>query len=131
MSMISRIYLFIVSALYFALAIWCSMAPTVTSQKVGFSLQPGTGQSEFLTVYGGLEFGMALTFLISLIRKNTIAYGVIACVLLHGSLVVFRTISFFSFANISPFIYRLAIGEWVIAILGVAVLFVAKRKPRS
>ncbi len=49
-----RIFLAIVGAAYILLAGWCSLMPDKTSKAVGFTLQPGSGQSEFLTVYGGL-----------------------------------------------------------------------------
>ena len=119
---LAKSYLGLVSILYFVLAIWCSLSPATTSEKVGFELKGGSGQSEFMTVYGGLEFGMALIFACACVRNATVFYGVLACVLLHGSLVVFRTISLFTFEEIGAFTYRLAIGEWVITVLGILIL---------
>ncbi len=121
--MIAKIYLVFVSVIYLALAIWCSVQPDVTSEKVGFELKGGAGQSEFMTVYGGLEFGLALVLLATLFRSETVGFGVLACVLIHGSLVVFRTISFFCFTDIGAFTYKLAIGEWIITLLGIAILY--------
>ncbi|REJ97934.1 MAG: hypothetical protein DWQ35_01120 [Planctomycetota bacterium] len=126
--MIAKAYLLAVALLYFALAIWCSMSPATTSEKVGFSLKGGTGKSEFLTVYGGLEFGIALVLASACLRDTTVDFGVLACVLLHGSLVAFRTISFFRFEDIGGFTLRLAIGEWLITVLGIAVLLYARLK---
>ena len=121
--MIAKINLIIVSAIYIGLAIWCSIQPNVTSEKVGFELKGGTGQSEFMTVYGGLEFGLALALLATLFRAETVGFGVLACVLVHGSLVVFRSISFFCYNDIGAFTYKLAIGEWMITLLGIAILY--------
>lgn len=120
--MMSKIYLSIVAVLYLALAGWCTLQPEVTSSKVGFELTGGSGQSEFMTVYGGLEFGLAAVLFASMLRTNTVRFGVEACVLIHVSLVVFRTLSFFVFDQIDGFTYRLAIGEWVIALLGILIL---------
>ena len=123
--MFARTYLIIVALLYLVLAIWCSVQPTVTSRKVGFELIGGSGQSEFLTVYGGLEFGLALVLLASCFREPTVGYGVGACVLIHASLVLFRTIGFLLYTDMEPLTYRLAIGEWVIALWGMLVLWFA------
>ena len=120
--MIAKAYVTIVSALYFALAIWCTFSPDVTSTKVGFELKGGSGQSEFMTVYGGLEFGMALLLLLSALREETVSYGVIGCVVMHASLVIFRTFSFFRVQGIDSFTYKLAAGEWVITLIGLAIL---------
>ena len=125
--MIAKIYITIVALIYFGLAIWCSVQPSVTSAKVGFELKGGSGQSEFMTVYGGLEFGIALVLIASLFRNETVTYGVLACVLIHVSLVVFRTISFFCFSEIGSFTYKLAAGEWVITLLGIAILYFRNR----
>jgi hypothetical protein len=121
--MIAKIYLIAVSLIYIGLAMWCSFQPSITSQKVGFELKEGTGQSEFLTVYGGLEFGLGLVLLAALFNDETLRFGVLACLLIHCSLVVFRSIGFFIFTDIDPFTYRLAIGEWVIALAGIAIYF--------
>ena len=124
--MLARGYLIVVGLLYMALAIWCSVQPGVTSKKVGFELIGGSGQSEFMTVYGGLEFGLALILLLAAFREGTVTYGVWACVLIHGSLVLFRTISFVTFSGIDPFTYRLATGEWVITLLGILILWLRR-----
>lgn len=125
--MFAKIYLIAVALVYLGLAIWCSVSPSVTSQKVGFELKGGTGQSEFMTVYGGLEFGLALVFLAALFKPELVTYGVLASVLIHGSLVLFRSISFFAYSDIGSMTYKLAIGEWVIFLLGLAILFASRK----
>ena len=130
MLLLARIYLTSVSAVYLGLAIWCSVSPASTSEKVGFDLKGGTGQSEFMTVYGGLEFGLALVFLLPVFKQETVSYGVLACALVHGSLCLFRTISFFSFSNIGSMTYKLAIGEWVIFLFGAAILYFSRQSAR-
>ena len=105
------------------LAVWCSVSPAVTSEKVGFDLKPGSGQSEFLVIYGGLELGLALIFLLPLVRADYLTSSLLACVLVHVCLVAFRTISLFLYNDISSMTYKLAVGEWVIMILAVVCMF--------
>jgi len=121
--MIAKTYLVATALIYAALAIWCSLQPNTTSTKVGFSLQGDTGSSEFLTVYGGLEMGLALVLIACVLRPEFTLAGVVACVLIHGSLVVFRTISLFLYPGVESLTWRLAMGEWVIFLAGIAILW--------
>ena len=121
--MLAKSYLVVVGLLYMVLAIWCSVAPAVTSEKVGFELKGGSGQSEFMSVYGGLEFGLALVLFFSIFKDETVSYGVLACVLIHGSLCLFRTISLFCFTDVGSLTYKLAIGEWVIFLVGATIWY--------
>ena len=115
--MLVKSYLAIVGLMYIALAIWCTVAPAATSQKVGFSLQKGSGESEFMTVYGGLEFGMGLLFLLPLFRDESTSTVLVACLLIHGTLVVFRTVAFFRFSDVGGFTVNLAVGEWILLLV--------------
>lgn len=65
--MIGQVFLTIVGMLYLGLGIWCTVSPSQTSSKVGFDLRGGSGIWEFLTVFGGLEVGLGLSFLLRLI----------------------------------------------------------------
>ena len=120
--MSAKIFLVVVAALYIGLALWCTFQPETTSNKVGFELKGGSGHSEFVTVYGGLEFGMAIVFLLSIWPAGNIYFGVLACTVIHASLVLFRSFSFFRYTDIDSFTYRLAAGEWIIMLVGIALL---------
>jgi FtsH-binding integral membrane protein len=127
--MVAKGFLAIVGLMYLALAIWCSVAPAITSNKVGFELKPGSGQSEFLVIYGGLELGLCLIFLVPLVREEYLASSLLACVLIHACLVAFRTASLFLYSDISSMTYKLAIGEWIILIAALVCMFLSKAKP--
>jgi len=122
--MIAKAFLALVGILYLALAIWCSADPQTTSNKVGFDLQGGSGESEFVTVYGGLELGLFLIFIMPLLWPDSLRYALLSCLLIHACLVVFRTISYLRFADIDSFTHRLAAGEWVILLASVAIWFI-------
>ena len=118
-----RVFLTAIGLLYFWLAAWCSFQPAETSGLVGFQLRPGSGQSEFLTVYGGLELGLALTLLWPLIQSSATRLALLNCTLIHGCLVLFRGVSFFLFSGIETMTWKLAAGEWVIFLIGCALLY--------
>ena len=123
---ISKALLAVVGIIYIGLGIWCAVAPAKTSKIVGFSLAPGTGQSEFLTVYGGLEVALGLLFLMPLFKSDAIAFSLSACLLIHACLVLFRTISFFVYTGFSSTTYTIATVEWII-FLAIAALRAARQ----
>lgn len=120
----TRVFLALVGGLYLYLSLWCSFRPAETARLVGFTLHPGSGKSEFLTVYGGLEFALAVLFLRPLWRADLGRSALETCFIVHAALVLFRTAGFFLFRDIEPMTYQLAAGEWVIflAAAGLAVL---------
>lgn len=124
---ISRFFLAFVGIAYIGLGIWCAVAPEKTSKAVGFALQPGQGESEFLTVYGGLEVALGLLFLWPLYKREEVTFPLCACLVVHGCLVVFRTIGFFVYTGFETTTYGLAGLEWAI-FLTTAVLFVIMKK---
>ncbi len=120
--MLSKVFLAAVGLMYLGLALWCSFYPAMTSDKVGFQLEHGSGQSEFLVIYGGLELGLSLLFLLPLIQPQFLHSSLVACLLIHACLVLFRTVSLFLYSDLEQFTYNLAIGEWVILISSIVCL---------
>lgn len=110
----TRAFLAVVGVAYLVLAAWCSMKPVQTSNSVGLTLQPGSGQSEYLVVYGGLQLGLGLVFLWPLIQQNVTQPILVACLLIHACLVLMRTISLFSFSGLQTTTHVLAVVEWAI-----------------
>lgn len=110
----TRIFLALVGLVYLGLAVWCTLAPAKTSRAVGFELRPGSGQSEFLTVYGGLELALGLIFLWPLLRPDEVAWPLFICLVVHACLVAFRSASFLMFQGIPAMTFNLSISEWVI-----------------
>ena len=114
----TKAYLTIVGLIYLGLSLWCSFAPQHTSAVVGLDLRPGAGDSEFLTVYGGLEMGLALLLLAPLCWPDSLKYSLWACVVVHVCIVLFRSIGFLVYGFVPGMTLRLAIGEWVILLIG-------------
>ena len=118
----ARIFLAIVGAAYLVLAVWCAIMPDKTSKSVGLTLQAGAGQSEFLTVYGGLQLALGLAFLWPLYRPADIAFPLVLCLLIHGCLVGFRTLGFLLYSGIPSTTMLLAATEWIIFVAA-AILY--------
>jgi hypothetical protein len=120
----ARTFLAVVGAAYIFLAIWCAAQPDATARSVGFELMPGSGQSEYFVVYGGLELALGIAFIWPLRRKEDTVGALRLCCLIHSCLVVFRTVSFFQFSDIGRTTYVLAAVEWLILI---GTLFIASK----
>lgn len=119
--MLVRGFLALVGVLYAFLAIWCSVSPAVTSRTVGFELPGDSGRSEFLTVYGGLEMGLALVFLAGAWLPQYARASLAACLLIHGCLAAFRTAGFMLYPAVSASTVKLAAGEWVLLLAAAVV----------
>lgn len=118
----AKLFLAIVGCAYLGLALWCALSPESTSRAVGFTLSPGAGQSEFLTVYGGLEFALGLLFLWPVIQRGDPRHSLLMCLVIHASLVAFRSVGFLIFDGLGTTTYSLAATEWLIMI-GAAVCY--------
>jgi hypothetical protein len=99
---------------YAALAAWCALQPESTSQQVGLQRLGSQGRSEYLTVYGGLQVGLALLFLLPLVKPDMLRPMILASVLVHASLVVFRTSAFLTDSGFPSITYKLAAVEWAV-----------------
>ncbi|MEO8461533.1 MAG: DUF4345 domain-containing protein, partial [Dokdonella sp.] len=85
-------YLYFNAAVYAMFAIWCSLAPSTTSTAVGYLTLSPSGMSEYLVVYGGLEYGIAFFFAFCA-RAGHVRVGVIFALLLYSPMVLFRVAS--------------------------------------
>lgn len=110
----TRLFLAIVGIAYLGLAAWCALKPGQTSNSVGLTLQPGSGQSEYLVVYGGLQLGLGLIFLWPLLKSDTEQFVLVMCLVIHACLVLMRSISLAIYPGIQSTTYALAVIEWLI-----------------
>ena len=117
----SRIFLAITGLAYLVLALWCLAKPAQTAESVGFTLSRGSGQSEYLVLYGGLQLGLALLFLQPLWRPERLVPMLEVCTVLHGCLVAIRVVSLLVYTGIGSTTYVLAGIEWVIFLTGAAL----------
>ncbi|HBN77698.1 MAG TPA: hypothetical protein DD473_18180 [Planctomycetaceae bacterium] len=125
--MIPKIFLALVGLLYAFLAIYCSVSSEKASRTVHLTMDGAGGRSEFMTVYGGLEFAIALLFLLPLAAPQYLRAGLLSCLIIHASLVAFRTLSIVLEPSAFAETRSLAIGEWVIFLLSLFMVFGLKK----
>lgn len=111
-----KIFLAIVGAAYLMLAAWCAVKPQQTSASLGYALTNGSGRSEYFVIYGGLQAALGLLFLWPLWNPTTTGSALVACLVAHGLIVLFRTVSFVLYSDVQSMTFGLAGVEWVILI---------------
>ena len=55
-------YLYLNSALYALFALWCTLQWKSTSANLGYVSLDNSGRSEYLVIYGGLQWGLTVSF---------------------------------------------------------------------
>lgn len=121
----TKLFLAVVGAAYLLLAVWCMWQPAKTSSSVGFELRAGSGQSEYFTVYGGLQLGLGLIFLLPLLKPDYLTFSLVSCVLVHASLTLARGISLLLYRGISGMTWGFAAVE-LLLFLGALALWIKR-----
>jgi hypothetical protein len=124
--MLAAIYLGFQALLYVALAAWCTLAPDGTSKALGFGLTNGSARSEYITVYGGLELGMGIFFLLTALNPDWRRMGVLFALCTYGCLALFRLGTLIFVPDVGTF-PKLMIGlEATMAVLAALLFFGAR-----
>ena len=85
-------FLWVNAVLYGVFAAWCALRWAPTSRAIGFVELSGSGRSEYLAVYGGLQLGLALWFGWLALHPEQHRSGILFGLLLYGAIVPFRWI---------------------------------------
>lgn len=106
-----RLYLFLNGIIYIILGSWCTISPEFTSNLIGLPINNPQGYAEYLAVYGGLEIGVGLYFLLMLLKKSQYTTAVIFGALFYGGIVLCRTIAILTYSNNLGFGWNLYLCE--------------------
>lgn len=117
------IYLAVNALAYLGFAAWCTILPDKTSSAIGFDLTNASAKSEYITVYGGLELGMALFFLVAAINPQMRAAGILFALLLYGCLALFRLGTLLALDDVGKFPYAMFSIEVPMALLAAWLWF--------
>ncbi len=86
-------FLIINALMYLGFGIWCALYPGWTSEGVGFTILGQKGMSEYTAVYGGLQFGVGLFYLLSYLDSRIQFAAIVFSICFYPSLAIFRTYS--------------------------------------
>ena len=105
--MATTIYLWINAVAYAGFSAWCTLFPQQTATGIGFTFASPSAKSEYITVYGGLEAGLAVFFLLGALRPELRPAVLLFSVCLYTGLVVFRCGTILMIGDLSKLIYAL------------------------
>ena len=129
-AVLTTVYLWVNAGLYLVFALWCTALPEKTAGAVGFDFRSGSGKSEFITVYGGLELAMAVFFAIGAMREEFRAGALLFALLLYACLSIFRVYTLVTVDGIGRLTYGTFALEVVLGLIA-AGLWWADARPRS
>jgi hypothetical protein len=118
-----KAYLLFNAAAYIGFALWCTFAPEKTASAIGLQFRSGSGKSEYITVYGGLEMGVAAFFLIAGLMPKYQEAGLLFGLLFYAGLVIFRAYSFATVPGIERMTYYFAASELVLGLIAAGLWF--------
>jgi len=127
--MLITAYLWLNAFLYLLFSLWCAFAPEKTSSFLGLSRKDDAGITEYLAVYGGLQFGLAIIFAWSVLGGWQMN-GLRMAIALYAGIVAFRTIGAFQvgFGNLGNAAYSYGL-ELTLLIMAVALWTLAHNRP--
>lgn len=115
------LYLWFNAALYLVLGVWCTLLPDKTAEAIGFAFAKPGARSEYITVYGGLEFGLGVFFLACALQPAWREAGLLLGLCMYAGLVIWRLGTFLAIEGITGF-PRLAFGlEAVLCVLALVL----------
>lgn len=118
----AAVYLWLNAAMYLLLALWCAAYPDRSARALGYGELSAAGRTEFLTVYAGLELGLAAIFACLAAYELLWAMGLVFSIFLYGGIVAFRLYGLWRHRPDHALVRRLAIGEAVFLLIPVALL---------
>lgn len=83
-------YLWLNAFLFAVFAVFCALRVTSTSGALGYTALNRSGISEYLTVYGGLQIGLAIFFAFSAYYPELRHGGLLLAHVLYVPIVLFR-----------------------------------------
>lgn len=117
-------YLYANAVLYVLFAAWCTVAANKTARSLGYLKLSAGGQSEYLVVYGGLQFGLALMFWLLARDSQLHRSGLLISICLYGGIVAFRVTTVASYWPVGA--VTLVTGALEAALLIVAAVLYLK-----
>ena len=86
----AAVYFLVNAVLYLSLAVLCTFRSEQTSRGSGFVVLDNSGRSEYLVIYGGLQLGLGLFYVLLARRSEYADLGVAFSLLLYLPIVLYR-----------------------------------------
>jgi hypothetical protein len=118
----TKFYLLFNAVLYAAFALWCTVKWGQTSQASGYLSLSNAGRSEYLVIYGGLQFGIAAFYACTALNPQYQAIGIVFSLCIYAAIVLYRLTSLWLFWPVGHVTLFLA-GMETLLLVGAIVIF--------
>jgi hypothetical protein len=125
-TLVQSAYLYLNAALYAGFAAWCTLSAAKTSENLGYLALSQGGRSEYLVIYGGLQWGLAAMFYLLAGHADLRRTGLAFAVSLYTPIVVYRVVTVVRYWPVAPL--TLATGCLELGLLVAGALFFAGTK---
>jgi hypothetical protein len=120
------VYLWLNGLLFALFAVWCTLRPEQTSAFLGLEAKGWKGLSEYVAVYGGLQAGLAVFYMLAALKPALQKPALWLSVCMYLGLVAFRSIVLVR----SDFAIGTATGAFILElVLGILALILLLRMP--
>lgn len=106
----------IVGILYLLSGLWCTFQYQLAAEYIGYTLVEPTGAVEFLSVYGGIQVGLAFAALYFSFKPHQAQIASLFTLFISLGLLLFRCVSM-SLLAASPALISMAVVELFIVLL--------------
>ncbi len=122
----ASLYLYLNGALYALFALLCTVDREGTSRRLGYLTMNSSGRSEYLVIYGGLQIGLAVSFLLAATTPTMQQAGLALSACVYTPVVLYRWSSVMKHWPVAG--SKLAVGglELVLLLVAVALLILPK-----
>ncbi len=120
---LTNAYLWTNAALYALFAVWCTFARERTARSLGYLTRSNAGNSEYLTVYGGLQWGLAVMFATLAAHRAPEALALFIAVGLYVPIVAYRWVTVVRFAPVGGMVKAVALLETALLVAALALWF--------
>jgi hypothetical protein len=123
----NRVYCWVNAAMYGLLGAATMLNPDRLARAVGFYTLDNSGSSEFLTIYAGLELGLAAFYAAAASDATRARFALFFSLWYYAGIVLFRIPSLMIYHPVRTVTYILAAGE-VVLLLAAAILHARSRR---
>lgn len=120
-------YLYLNAALYAVFAGWCTLQWQRTSANLGYESLNSSGRSEYLVIYGGLQWGLAVFFLLVALEPDLRVVGLRFALALYVPIVLYRLVTIWRFRPVSGMTKAVAGLEIVLLAAAAGLVFASQR----
>lgn len=89
----ARLYFYLNAVLYFVLAMQSTFALQSTSTRLGYQVLSLRGRAEYIIMYGGLQLGLAIIFVVFAQNPSSWHMGAIVSMALYTPVLIYRFVA--------------------------------------